>query len=102
MSPPFLSFGIVRIGHSASRTVTLMNLSNFAVPFYGVTIRGTRLSGGFSQTNNCGNSIPASGHCQLTITFAPRNASLEIAGATIFDRDIVPRQTIALRGIGLR
>ena len=102
MSPPFLSFGIVRIGHSASRTVTLMNLSNFAVPFYGVTIRGTRLSGGFSQTNNCGNSIPASGHCQLTITFAPMNASLEIAGATIFDRDIVPRQTIALRGIGHR
>ncbi len=65
-SPTSLSFGAVGIGSSTvAQTVTLSNSGNAAV---GITVSATV---NFTQTNNCGGSIPAGGACTVQVSFAP-------------------------------
>jgi hypothetical protein len=85
-SPSSLEFGDQILGTtSAAQTVTFTNLKPSALKIDGIGIGGTD-SSDFSETNNCGTSLPAHGSCQIQVTFSPqaigdRYASLNVAYA---------------------
>jgi hypothetical protein len=68
LSPSSLSFGNQAVNTtSAPRTVILTNGS----PLLPIPVTGLTLTGDFSQTNDCGTSIPAGGNCTVSVTFRP-------------------------------
>jgi hypothetical protein len=83
-SPAYFAFGNQTLGTtSPPQTVIFTNLNSSAVKINGIGITGTD-SNDFSETNNCGMSVPARGSCQIKVTFTPqavgyRTASLNIA-----------------------
>ena len=67
LSTHSISFYPQAIGTTTTTTVTFTNPTNSAV-----SISGTTLSGAdFSQTNNCGISLPAGSTCSIDVSFTP-------------------------------
>jgi hypothetical protein len=99
VAPTSITFQAVPLGQSApSQTVTFQNLGN-ALSISGIVIGGTDPAD-FSQTNNCGNSVPALGSCTITITFAPQAQGGRTATMQITDADPTSPQNVMLRGSG--
>jgi len=65
-----LSFGSVTVGSSSSQTLKLSNVGRKALSIEGLAIIGTNQSN-YSQSNNCGTSIPAQSSCAIHVTFTP-------------------------------
>ncbi|HEY1937258.1 MAG TPA: choice-of-anchor D domain-containing protein [Candidatus Angelobacter sp.] len=66
-SPTLLVFGAQTIGTtSGSQSVTLNNSNT--VP---LSLTAIGAGGDFSQTNNCGSSLPAGGSCTVNVSFTP-------------------------------
>jgi len=66
-SSPSQSFGSQYIGvPGMPRIVTLSNVAP-----YPVSLGSLSVSGPFSISKNCGNSLPAYGNCRVAVTFAP-------------------------------
>jgi hypothetical protein len=66
-SPASLSFGDVAAGSTSSaQAVTVSNPGSSAV-----SVTSVGVTGPFSQTNTCGNSIAAGGSCAVSVKFAP-------------------------------
>ena len=86
VSPTSLSFGTVLLGQSsAPQTVTLQNLGN-TLNISAITISGADPND-FTQTNTCGNSVPAGGSCTISVTFTPQAAGSRAATLEITDDD---------------
>jgi beta-propeller repeat-containing protein/centrosomal CEP192-like protein len=72
--PQTITFPAQVVGASTSQqgltqpTVLLENLSTQARPLTAITVTP---AANFSQTNNCGSSVPAGGYCTLTLNFTP-------------------------------
>jgi hypothetical protein len=78
VSPGTLTFSGQLLGTtSAAQPVTLSNTGNAAL-----TITSISISGDFSQTNNCGVSVAASGSCTINVTFTPQLLTPPQAGPT--------------------
>ncbi len=83
-SPTLLIFGDQEVDTSSPpQTVVLTNLNSSAVKIKSIGIGGTN-SHDFSETNNCGTSLPAGASCQIQVTFSPQaigypTASLNVA-----------------------
>ncbi|WP_093715402.1 choice-of-anchor D domain-containing protein [Actinacidiphila alni] len=93
-SPSALNFGSVATGStSAAQTVTVSNPTNAAAAVSSVTA-----SGDFSQTNTCGNSIPANGSCTVGVKFAPTAAGARSGTLTVNAGGTT--DTVALSGTG--
>ena len=96
LSATFVNLGNVVIGQTSSQNLTLTNSANTAQKVnLGI---GHNNSGEFSQTNNCGTSIPANSSCTITLTFTskflgPASANLEVVGGGA-------TQTVPLSGTG--
>ena len=69
VSPTFMNFGGVKVGQSGTpQTATLTNIGNVAAP---LTIQITKEPKNYTQTNNCGTSLPAGDTCTIQVTFSP-------------------------------
>jgi parallel beta-helix repeat protein len=92
--PSALNFGSVPTGStSAAQTVTVSNPTNSAASVSGVSITGD-----FSQTSNCGSSIPANGSCAVNVTFAPTATGARSGTLTVNAGGIT--NTVSLSGTG--
>lgn len=76
VSPTSVSFGSVTVGtSSAARPLTVTNTGSAALPITSITLTGSAPSQ-FSQTNNCGTSVPVGSSCTINVTFTPASKGL--------------------------
>jgi hypothetical protein len=93
-----LNFATVLVdGSSTSPSVTLTNNQSVALTGISVTVNG---SSAFTQTNTCGTSIPALGHCGIKVTFAPSTTGEQTATVSIADSAGNSPQSISVKGNG--
>lgn len=95
VTPSSINFGTVTLGNSVSQTVTLTNTA--ATP---LTITAVQASGGFTQTNTCGN-LAVSASCTATVTFAPTTAGAATGTLTFTTTAVNATTTVNLSGSGV-
>jgi hypothetical protein len=94
VAPASVTFGNTLVGAAAPAwSVTYQNDGSAAL-----AITAISATGDYSQSNNCGNSLPAGADCSVYVTFAPtasgaRNGNLQIAGDS--------PQRVPLSGMGV-
>jgi hypothetical protein len=100
LSPGSLGFAGQGVGTSStSQPVTLGNTGPAAL-----SIAAIATSGDFSQTNNCGTSLPAGSTCTVNVTFAPTASGSRSGSLTVTDNSngqANATQTAALTGTGV-
>src|ERR1035441_5570955 len=72
---------------------TLYNNTSSTVVFNSITPNGD-----FSETNNCGSSLPAGGHCTFAVVFTPTATGTRIGSITVVDNALGHVQTLNLVG----
>ncbi|SDF67069.1 beta strand repeat-containing protein [Terriglobus roseus] len=95
VSPSSVNFGSIILGNAVSQTVTLTNVA--ATP---LTITAVQASGGFTQTNTCGN-LAVSASCTATVTFAPTAAGAASGTLTFTTTAVTSTTTVTLSGTGV-
>jgi len=96
LKPRKLDFGNVPVGNSSKpMTITLTNSSAATLNFGKIGANGD-----YSETNTCGNHIPAHGTCDVVVTFTPTKQGVRTGAATIRDSDETSPQTVPLTGNG--
>ena len=94
--PSIITFANTAVGATSSpQPVTVMNTGTVAMTVSAVTV-----TGGFAQTNTC-SSIPASGTCTISITFAPTTSGAQTGTLTINDNAQGNPHAVSLSGTGL-
>lgn len=99
-SPTKLSFGKQSVGTSVSQSVTLTNTGKAALKIASISVTGVD-AGDFSQTNNCGTGIAASGQCTISVTFKPTATGRRTAGVAVKDNGGGSPQVVSLTGTGV-
>jgi len=79
--------------------VTLSNLGTSSLSITQIAIKGPDPND-FSQTNNCGSSLPPQSKCTITVTFTPTAMGSRSANVSISDNDPTSPQTVPLAGKG--
>jgi dienelactone hydrolase len=101
LSPPSVNFGTQILGfHSLPRSVTVTNIGTSTLNISGIAITGTD-PGDFTETNNCGASLPPGGHCAIVLTFTPAQLGPRTAALTITDDAPGSPQSVPLSGFGV-
>jgi len=96
LNPLALQFGSQAVGTSSQpQNIVLSNTGTGALSIAAIT-----LSGDFSQTNNCGNSIVAGGSCSVAVTFTPTVGGTRVGSLTIQDNASGSPQSVSLSGTG--
>jgi len=96
LSETVLNFGGQAVSTtSSSKSVTLTNSGNATL-----TNLAINASGDFSQSNNCGASVGASGSCKIDVTFAPTAKGDRTGAVTFTDSASGSPQQVVLRGTG--
>lgn len=84
-TPASLNFGTVPVGtSSAPQTITFTNYAASALTIRSITITGPD-NADYSQTNNCGTSLPRASSCEINVTFSPLTTGLLTADVTVTD-----------------
>jgi hypothetical protein len=97
-SPASLEFGDQTVGTTSTpQTITFTNLNPSALRIYSI---GTG-SNDFSETNNCGKSLPAHGSCQIQVTFSPQSTGDRSASLNVAYQGLVSPLAVPLHGIGV-
>src|SRR5271157_3022711 len=97
LTPNSLNFGNQTVGQpSPPQAVTLTN--NQSVPLSSIMIS---TSGDYSQTNNCGMSVPANGSCIINVVFTPTITGTRTGTLTVTDNGPGSPQTASLTGVGI-
>jgi hypothetical protein len=100
LSPSSLTFPARNVGQkSAPKNTKLTNKGPGMLFITSIAITGTN-SGDFSETNNCGGSVPAGMNCTISATFAPTGAGTRTASITITDDAKNGPQNVPLQGNG--
>jgi hypothetical protein len=100
VTPTAVAFGTAELfGTNPSQTVTFHNLKASSLQITGIKITGID-AGAFSQTNDCGKSLPGGGSCQIQVTFTPK-AGDNSAYLVVDYQGIGQQQTVPLSGIGI-
>jgi hypothetical protein len=96
ISPLNLTFSSQNISTtSPAQTVTLTNPGSATLSLNSIVA-----SGDYSQTNNCGASLPAAGSCAVQVTFSPSATGTRSGYITFSDNDPSTLQTVTLSGAG--
>jgi hypothetical protein len=102
-----LPFGDMQVGTpSLAKTVTLTNVGNGPLFYYGAAIAGTHPSNFAIQTDGCtGSELPVGSNCQLQVTFTPsalsaKSATLVLSNGTRTGKSKIT-QTVLLTGFGV-
>lgn len=97
VSPASLNFGDQEVGTSSPpQKVTLTNTGTASLTVSSITVAGAS----FSETNNCGTSVPAGKSCAISVTFLPIGPGSKNGTIYIADNASPPNQTVALSGTG--
>jgi centrosomal CEP192-like protein/ASPM-SPD-2-Hydin domain-containing protein len=97
LSSTSFNFGTVLIGSSKSANpITLTN--HMAVALAGINVAVT--GSAYTQTNTCGNTVPARGTCTIAVTFTPTSAGKQAGTVTITDSAVNSPQIISMTGSG--
>jgi hypothetical protein len=97
LSPSPRNFGPLEVGtSSAAQEMTVTNIGNAPM-----TISSIVPGGDFSQTNTCGEAIPAGASCVISVTFTPTAAGMRSGTITLTDNLKSSPQVIALSGVGV-
>lgn len=100
VSPSSLTYGSLSVGTtSAAQIVTLSNTGNGALSVTSISFSGTNGTD-FSETNNCGASVPASSSCTISVVFTPAAAGSRVASLAIADSATGSPQCIAISATG--
>jgi hypothetical protein len=100
LSPTGINFGNQKVGTSSVPVpVTLSNLATSSLSITQIAIKGADPND-FSQTNDCGSSLPPQSHCTITVTFTPTATGARSAKVSISDDDPTSPQTVPLSGRG--
>jgi len=99
LSATSINFGNVVIGSTSGKQVTLTN--NQSVPLNNISLSIIGAAA-FSQVNTCGTSIPAGGHCTITVKFTPTSGGKQTATLNIADSASSSPQTVSLTGTGIK
>ena len=95
-----MNFGNQKVGtKSAPIGIELTNVGTTSLSISGIAITGTD-PGDFSQTNNCGTSVPAGGHCTIKVQFVPQAKGPRSAALAVSDDGGGSPQTVPLAGTG--
>jgi hypothetical protein len=101
VAPVALGFGNGNVGStSVAQTVTLSNIGTGTMRLQGFSLTGAN-SADFSQTNNCGKSLPAGGGCQFQVAFRPKVLGVLSASLSITFIGVGSPQTVPLTGTGV-
>ncbi len=101
VSPTSVAFGNQNVGvGSQPQAITLSNIGTKKLAITSIRIGGVDPQD-FSQTDNCGKSIPAQGSCQIQVVFDPTVVGPRLAEVAIHYRDSGSPQTVPLSGKGI-
>ena len=99
VSPTSLAFGNQPEGtSSAPQPVTVTNNGGVALPIASITLLGN--SKQFSQTNNCGASVPVGSACTINVVFNPTSDGAKSATLSVNAGAADGKQNVALSGTG--
>jgi ASPM-SPD-2-Hydin domain-containing protein len=100
IKPKALTFPRTIVGDtSAPKTIVFKNVGPAALPIDSVNWIDTEPY--FSQTNDCGSSIPPQSSCTFSVTFSPLTAGTFTATLSIEDPDPTGPQRITVTGTGI-
>jgi len=98
LSPSSLDFGNQKVGtKSPPQTVTAINDGSSTLTIKGIGVAGDK---DFTQTNDCGTSIPVGGRCKIKIVFQPRTGGSRSADLVVRYQGLGSPQTVSLTGVG--
>jgi hypothetical protein len=99
-SPISVNFGDQQVGTNSSPVpITLTNEWSQALSISQIQIVGNDPQD-FSQTNNCGSSVPAGSYCTFMVTFTPTQTGQRSAQLSVSDNGGASPQTVPLTGTG--
>ncbi len=98
LNPPSIAFGSQTVGAKTTTPVTVTNNTAAAISITSIAITPTGTVS-YTQTNNCGSSIAASGTCTIQVSFDPQSTGSKTASVTL--TDTAGTQTVALTGTGV-
>jgi hypothetical protein len=102
VSPTSLSFGNQQIGkESQPQTVTFTNDKSSTLRIKGIRITGANHNA-FSETNNCGSSLPAGGSCEIHVAFEPRTTGAKSGSLLVSYDGVGGPQLVPLSGTAVR
>ena len=100
VSPTSVSFGIQQIGKkSAPQTVTFTNDNSSTLAIKNIRITGANRNA-FTETNNCGSSLPGGGSCEIKAVFGPKTAGGKSASLVVSYEGEGGPQFVPLSGTG--
>jgi hypothetical protein len=98
LSATLIAFGNVgENSPSSGKTITLYNNASTAITISSVSTG----IGDFTETNTCGLSLAAKGHCTITVTLTPTILGAESGTLTVTDSAPNSPQTATLTGTGV-
>ena len=98
LMPASGNFGNVAEGTpSAPRNFTLTNNQSVALNISSITTSNPD----YAQTNTCGGSVAAHGHCTISVTFTPSILGTETGTLTVSDSASNSPQTASMTGTGV-
>lgn len=99
-SPLGVNFGDQKVGTTSSPVpIKLFNKGGTTLSISQITIAGSD-AGDFAQKNDCGQSVPAHGHCTITVTFTPTATGQRSASVSVADDGGGSPQSVPLAGTG--
>jgi hypothetical protein len=100
LSPQSLTFGAQQVGTTSSaQTVELTNTGKAILTISSITVTGTN-GADFTETNDCGTSVPVGGTCTISVTFTPTAAGTRTATVSVADNAPDSPQSVMLTGTG--
>lgn len=100
LQPIGVNFGNQKVGTKSQPVpVTLTNVGTTTVNITKIEFVGTDAED-FSQTNNCGNSVPAGGSCTIKVRFQPKAQGHRAASLAIADDGGGSPQKVPVVGTG--
>jgi hypothetical protein len=100
LAPTSLSFGTQPVHtKSAPQQVELSNTGSAALTINVVALENGNWTS-FSQSNNCGSSVPAGGACTITVTFDPTKKGSLTADLDVYDSGGGTYQRVTVSGTG--
>jgi hypothetical protein len=99
LTPQSVNFGNQFMSTSAVLVSKLTNTGSATLTISSITVTGAN-GGDFVESNNCGNSVPVGGSCNITVTFTPSALGTRTGDVIINDSALDSPHTIGLTGVG--
>ena len=102
LTPASMTFGNQVVGtQSTAKTATLTNKGTTTLNITTVGFAGNN-GGDFLQTNTCGKSVPPSGTCTISVTFAPLGTGTRTATLQVNDNGYQSPQSVSITGTAVQ